>query len=259
MHGIKLYAAAMAAAVAGVSCSSMQSTPPGPSVNAGSVTVTGRVTNSAGAAIGNARVYVPGTGEATRTDANGYYSLTGVPGGPQVVVVRRYGYSPVRTDVKFSTKPSDAERNRIDVTLPTPGEAVAEATLRRSDSVGLANTGFFGRQSAIRDAYFITPQQIDDMNPRTVSDLFRGVPVLTESPGAYGTVLRGVQGCLLAYVDGLPWRSMFAGDLDTDIPIRDVVAAEVSPPGRAPPAPFVRGRPRQNCTTVGIWTRSAMG
>lgn len=259
MYRIKFYAAAVAATLMGVGCSSMRSTPPETDISVGAVTVTGRVTNSTGAPVANARVYVPGTGAATRTDANGYYSLTGVPGGPQVVVVRHYGYSPVRTDVKFSTKPSDAERNHIDVTLPTPGEAVAEATLRQSDSVGLAKTGFLRRESSIRDAYFITPDQVDNMKPRTVSDLFRSVPVLTEVPGPYGTVLRGAQGCLLTYVDGLPWRSMFPGDLDTDIPIRDVVAAEVYPPGQTPPAPFVRGRLRQNCTTLGIWTRSAMG
>jgi carboxypeptidase family protein len=259
MYRIKLYAAVVAATLAGAGCSSMQSTPPATDVTNGTVTVTGRVTNSTGAPVPNARVYVPGTGAATRTDANGNYSLTGIPGGPQVVVVRRYGYTPVRTDVKFSTKPSDAERNHIDVTLPTPSEAVATATLRQSDSAGLANTGFLRRASSIRDAYFITPDQVDNMKPRTVSDLFRSVPVLTEAPGPYGTVLRGAQGCLLTYVDGLPWRSMFPGDLDTDIPIRDVVAAEVYPPGQAPPAPFVRGRPRSNCTTVGIWTRSAIG
>jgi hypothetical protein len=259
MYAIKLYAAAVAATVVAFGCSSMGSVPPGTDVSAGTVTVTGRVTNSAGAPVANARVYIPGTGAATRTDANGNYSLTGVPGGPQEVVVRRYGYAPVRTDAKFSTKASDADRNRIDVMLPTPSEAVAAAALRSADSAGLAKTGFLQRESDIRNAYFITPEQINDMKPRTVSDLFRSVPVLTEAPGPYGTVLRGAQGCLLTFVDGLPWRSMFAGDLDTDIPIRDVVAAEVYPPGQLPPAPFVRGRPRQNCTTVGIWTRSAMG
>lgn len=97
------------------------------------------------------------------------------------------------------------------------------------------------------------------MRPITVSDIFRQVPALIEAPGPTGPVLRGVQGCLITYVDGLPWRSMFPGDLDTDIPARDVVAAEVYPPGITPPGPFMRGRLRANCTTLAIWTRSDIG
>jgi hypothetical protein len=249
--------AAMVSALAG--CSTMQQQPSDAAAANGTVTVTGRVTNSAGSPITNARVYVPGTGAATRTDANGNYALQGVPGGPQVVVVRSFGYTPVRTDVKFSTKASDAERNRINVTLPTPGEAAAIANQRATDSLGLARAGFLQREASIRGAYFITPEEINDQKPNRLSDIFRSVPVLMETPGPYGTTLRGVRGCLLTYVDGLPWRSMFPGDLDTDIPVRDVVAAEVYPPGLAPPSPFSRGATRPNCTTVGIWTRSSLG
>jgi carboxypeptidase family protein len=259
MHAVRRILGVGIAATAIAGCSTMQSAPSGAIASSGTVTVTGRVTNSAGNAVANARVYVPGTGEATRTDANGNYTLTGVPGGPQEVVVRSYGYVPVRTDAKFSTKPSDAERNRVNVTLATPSEAVAQANQRASDSAGLARAGFLQRESSIKSAYFITPDEIQDEKATKVSDLFRRVPVIVETAGPYGTALRGAQGCLLTYVDGLPWRSMFPGDLDTDIPVRDVVAAEVYPPGMAPPSPFLRASARRNCTTVGIWTRSAMG
>ncbi len=259
MYATRISCTVVAAIAALAGCSTMRPAPFGTPAGNGTVTVTGRVTNSAGDPIANARVYVPGTGEATRTDANGNYVLTGVPGGPQEVVVRSYGYAPVRTDAKFSTKPSDAERNHINVTLPTPAEAVAIANQRASDSLALSRVGFLQRESQIRGGYFITPDQISADKPTKVSDIFRSVPVLIETPGPYGTVLRGAQGCLLTYVDGLPWRSMFPGDLDTDIPARDVVAAEVYPPGVTPPAPFLRGVARPNCTTLGIWTRSALG
>jgi len=225
----------------------------------GTVNVTGRVTTSDGKPVANARVYIPGTGEATRTDANGKYVLRGVPAGPQSVVVRRNGYAVVRTDVKFSTKASDRARNHIDVTLPTASEAVAVANQRDRDLSGLEKVGFVQRQQTVKNAYFISPDDIAQINPNRVSDLFRNVPVVVQSAGRYGPVLRGAQGCLITYVDGLPWRSMFPGDLDSDIPVRDVVAAEVYPPGQTPPAPFLRGSPRRNCTTIGLWTRSAAG
>jgi hypothetical protein len=221
--------------------------------------VTGRVTTRDGAPVANARVYVPGTGAATRTDANGNFALSGVPGGPQSVVVRHNGYAVVRTDAKFSTKPSDRERNHIDVVLPTESEAIADAAQRDRDLAGLEKIGFLQRQATMKGAYFLGPDDIAQIKPTKTSDIFRNIPVVFQAPGRYGPVLRGAQGCLITYVDGLPWRSMFPGDLDTYIPAREVVAAEVYPPGQTPPVPFSRASFRQNCTTIGIWTRGSTG
>jgi hypothetical protein len=176
-----------------------------------------------------------------------------------VVVVRQRGYVPVQVNAKFSTKPSDRARNHVNVKLLTPSEVATNTAQSARDSAGLDKVGFFRRESAGRGAYFITPEQIAEMKPATTSDIFRQVPVLTQTIGRTGPVLRGAQGCLLTYVDGLPWRSMFPGDLDTYVPARDVVAAEVYPPGQLPPSPFVRGVPRSSCTTLGIWTRSRVG
>jgi hypothetical protein len=252
------FAVALIAFSAGVG-SAMETSTPVAVQTTGTVTVTGRVTSSDGKPVADARVYVPGTEEATRTDANGNYALTGVPGGPQVVVVRQRGYVPVQVNAKFSTKPSDRARNHVNVKLLTPSEVATNTAQSARDSAGLDKVGFFRRESAGRGAYFITPEQIAEMKPATTSDIFRQVPVLTQTIGRTGPVLRGAQGCLLTYVDGLPWRSMFPGDLDTYVPARDVVAAEVYPPGQLPPSPFVRGVPRSSCTTLGIWTRSRVG
>ena len=71
-------ALALIAFTASVS-SAMKTSTAGVVQTTGTVTVTGRVTTSAGQPVPNARVYVPGTNEATRTDANGNYTLTGVP------------------------------------------------------------------------------------------------------------------------------------------------------------------------------------
>jgi carboxypeptidase family protein len=251
-------AAVLVAFTAGVG-SAMQTSTGSVVQAAGTVTVTGRVTSSDGKPVADARVYVPGTNGATRTDVSGNYTLTDVPGGPQAVVVRQRGYVPVRVEAKFSTKPSDRARNRVNVKLLTPSEVATNAAQWARDSAGLDKVGFFRRESADRGAYFITPDQIAAMKPATTSDIFRQVPVLIQASGRTGPVLRGAQGCLLTYVDGFPWRSMFPGDLDAYIPVREVVAAEVYPPGQLPPAPFVRSVPRSSCTTLGIWTRSRVG
>jgi iron complex outermembrane receptor protein len=239
--------------------SAMETSTPAAVQTTGTVTVTGRVTTSDGKPVANARVYVPGTAEATRTDANGNYTLTGVPGGPQAVVVRERGYVPVQVEAKFSTKPSDRARNHVNVKLLTPTEVATVTAQSARDSAALDKVGFFQRESSNRGAYFITPDQIAQMKPGTTSDIFRQVPVLVQASGRTGPVLRGAEGCLRTFVDGLPWRSMFPGDLDTYVPARDVVAAEVYPPGQIPPSQFVRGVPRSRCTTLAIWTRSRVG
>lgn len=225
----------------------------------GTVTVTGTVKTNDGKPVADARVYVPGTNMATRTDARGNYTLTNVPGGPQAVVVRERGYAPTRVEAKFSTKASDRARNHVNVTLLTENEAAIAAAQWSQDSVGLAKVGFFRRESTVRGAYFIGPDQIAAAKPVRVSDIFRGVPVVTEGFSRTGPVLRGAQGCLITYVDGLPWRSMFPGDLDAYVSSRDVVAAEAYGPGQVPPPPLVRGIPRASCTTIALWTRSAIG
>lgn len=250
---------ALGVAIALSGCARASASPNyGVAPSSGTVRVTGRVATSSGAPVPNARVYIPGAEEATRTDANGNYALNNVPDGPQEVVVRRSGYTPARVDVKFSTKRSDRDRNHVDVTLLTPNEASALAVRQEQDSAGLDKNGFLQRASSVRGAYFITPEEIASTRATTVSDLFRQVPVLTEVPGRTGPVLRGANGCLDTYVDGLRWRSMFPGDLDTYIPVSDVVAAEVYPPGAATPLPFAR-LTRLNCTTLAIWTRSSVG
>jgi hypothetical protein len=260
MFRIKEFASAVAVIAFTVCVSSAMQPPTAAAANAsGTVTVTGRVTTTDGKPVPNARVYVPGSNEATQTDARGNYTLNGVPGGPQVLVVRQRGYVPVRTEAKFSTKASDRARNHVNVTLLTPGEAASASAQWAKDSAGLDKVGFFRRESTIRGAYFIAPDDIARLKPVRVSDIFRGVPVVTWGSGRTGPVLRGAQGCLITYVDGLPWRSMFAGDLDTFVPVREVVAAEVYGPGQIPPPPLVRGIPRSSCTTIGIWTRSGIG
>src|SRR5689334_2190862 len=225
----------------------------------GSVTVTGRVVDSNGNPIPAARVYIPTAGDVTRTDASGRYTLTGVPDGPQTVVVRKRGFAPTRVEAKFSTKASDRDRNRIDVTLLTQPQALNFASEQSRDSSALDRVGFLQRENATRGAYFLTPEDIAGTRAVTTSDLFRQVPVLIEMPGRNGNVLRGVNGCLATYVDGIRWRSMFPGDLDAYIPVNDVIAAEVYPPGQLPPPPFNQGGNRLNCTTLAIWTRSAVG
>jgi hypothetical protein len=153
--------------------------------------------------------------------------------------------------------PADSVIARSDVDLAelSPEERAAILARQARDSARLDAAGFLEREATQIDAYFVTPEEIEEIKPKTISDIFRHVPVLIEKPGPPGTRLRGGQGCFITYVNGLV-RRQAPSDLDTFLPVREVLAAEVYPPGQLPPAPFARASSRANCTTVGIWTRS---
>jgi hypothetical protein len=144
--------------------------------------------------------------------------------------------------------------------LPDHGGRAASLSDRVTDgdSARFERTGFFQRESSVRGAYFVTPSKIAEMAPRTISDIFRHVPVLLENPTSIERGLGGAQHCFITYVNGLVRPSVVVSDLGTFIPARDVVAAEVYPPGQLPPAPFARASSRENCTTVALWTRSTL-
>src|SRR5438105_6041877 len=148
------------------------------------------------------------------------------------------------------------ERSQVDLALLTPEERAALVAQQARDSALLEAAGFLRRESSIADAYFIPPDEIAAIQPKTIADIFRHVPVLIERPGPARTRLRGGQGCFLTYVNGTVRRARVPNELDTFIQVRDVLAAEVYPPGQSPPAPFARASSQTDCTTVALWTRS---
>lgn len=222
----------------------------------GTVTVSGRVTSTDGTPLPEATISIPGANHDGRTDADGNYTITNVTPGQSTVVVSRSGYTTTRTEAKFSTKRGDSGRNHIDITLFTPEETEAFLTRGAADSAILARVGFLTRQVSVRDAYFVTPQDIASIRPRTIADIFKHVPVMMDNPMVSGTQLRGSPGCFVTYVNGIVRRGVYRKNLDTYVSVTHVVAAEVYPPRQFPPAPFNRGTSQAECATVGIWTRA---
>src|SRR5213593_4510328 len=131
-------------------------------------------------------------------------------------------------------------RDDVDLAQLTPEERAALLAQQARDSARLEAVGFSKREATITDAYFIEPDEIAAIEPKAISDIFRHIPVLIERPGPPGTQLRGGQGCFLTYVNGSALRARVPNELDTFIRARDVLAAEVYPPGQSPPEPFAR-------------------
>src|SRR3954470_6726019 len=221
----------------------------------GKVTVNGRVTSTEGTPLPYAEISIAGFDHVQRTDADGNYVITNVRAGRATLVVSHSGYTTARTETRFSTKRGDSGRNHVDVTLFTPDETEAVIARVTDDSAILEKVGFVTRQSAVPDAYFVTPQDIASIQPRTIADIFKRVPVLLDNPTTSGSHAHGAPACVITYVNGIVRRGTYRS-LATFLPVRRVVAAEVYPPRQFPPAPFNGGSSQTECTTIGIWTRA---
>jgi hypothetical protein len=150
---------------------------------------------------------------------------------------------------------SHMERSSL---VPEQIRSLSAADLTHADAIAwsrLEKVGFNVRHAAARTAYFLDADQIAEMHPHTIADIFRHVPVLLENPFSYRNRMLGPSQCFATYVDGLIRRGKGPSTLDTFIRVKDVIGAEVYPPGQNPPPPFARATADESCTTVAIWTR----
>ena len=147
-------------------------------------------------------------------------------------------------------------RDSVDLAMLSPEQRAEILARLARDSIVLERTGFNQRLENVPGGYFVTPDEIEELAPRTLSDVFRHVPAMVGAPFAMTGRPAGSQhGCFIPYVNGLLNKRALS-DLSNFIQPREVVAAEVYPPDQPPPSPFTASS-RPGCTTVVLWTRSA--
>jgi hypothetical protein len=173
-----------------------------------------------------------------------------------VLVFMACAHARTLVDTDEMVNPSDlTARDSVDLALLTPEQRAGILAALARDSVALEKIGFLDRLAAVNGGYFVTPEDIAEFAPKTISDIFRHVPVVIDPPRAGSGAKRAGQACFATYVNGLQRQVRVLSELDTFISVRDVLAAEVYPPDQRPPAPFTPAT-RANCTTVALWTRS---
>jgi hypothetical protein len=219
----------------------------------GPARLTGKVVNAAGAPVANARVDVSGTGNATLSREDGTFGFADLPSGTQALVVRQLGFEPVELAVELSGRTP----KQVTVTMSKPARVLDPvAVVAEKSKDGLDQVGFAQRKKN-GFGYFMGPDEIQQRQATRMTDLFRTVPSLRVVPSGMDYVVESARdaqgGCVNYVVDGAPYKSLFAGDVDRLMPPNDVAAIEVYT-GSSTPAEF-QTPGNSSCTTIVMWSR----
>jgi hypothetical protein len=224
----------------------------------GLAAISGRVVNAAGEPVAGAEAQVTGAASASATTERGEFSLRSLPSGTRELVVRKVGYESAILPVELTRR----EPRQVVVTLAALAPTLPTVEVRASMQDGLRRAGFFDRK-AMGMGYYVSPDMIDSIRPRALSDLLNAAPGIQVTTTDWGTVVQSTRsvaaqkdGCVNLFVDRAPWTSIHPGDLDTAFPVADIVAVEVYG-GISVPSEFtVIGK---SCATIVVWTRTSMG
>jgi len=199
--------------------------------------VTGKILNKYGQPIVGARVELQNTGAATKTRANGDFTLDSLPSGTQTLEIRQLGFAPTEVAVELSA----ANPQNVTVKMTDYVPVLSEMRVTANREHGLSDVGFADRKKSGM-GYYLDADQLKTRQTVQFSDMLRTVPGVRVQPGGNGTNVitssrNPTGGCVTFYVDGAPWQQMTPGDLDTYVRPEEVAALEVYN-GSTTPAQF---------------------
>jgi hypothetical protein len=222
----------------------------------GTARVFGKVLNSAGAPVPNARVGLVGTTASAVTKANGEFLLDSLPAGTQAIAIRQLGYQPTEQTVELSSHVPA----RVTVKLGkfVPVLSAVEVLSKRDE--GLQNVGFLDRKRNSTGGHFMDSDEIERRHAIQFTDLMRTMPGLrVQSAGNNQTMLTSSRsttgnGCVTIFIDGAKMEQLEPGDLDSFARPEETAAIEVYSSGGSMPPQF--STPGQDCSAVVIWTKT---
>jgi hypothetical protein len=217
----------------------------------GTATLTGVVRGPAGNPVPAAQVHVLGARGIAVTDAEGSYTLSGLPAGTHELEVRRIGYGITNAWVELR----DNATMRGDMRM----ERVVNLDSVRVVAVSTRYKEFAAHQKLALGGRFIGPDQIQRRHFNRTSDLIRSIPGIVLRNSRSGRTRAYIAGggneCVMSVaINGF---SGWSDDPDAfsvdDVHPRDVGAVEIYGGGG-----YVGGGPPDidhGCGTIVIWTK----
>ena len=218
----------------------------------GNATVSGRVLLEGSPTNAGSRVEVVGTDVVALTNEKGEFTLRNLPSGSHVLLARHLGFGAETVPVDLSSRAPQ----RVTIRLPKFVAVIDPVVVTASRVAGLDKVGFTQRQKSGM-GYYLSPEQIQRLNPNRLTDVLRQVPGLRISYSPQGDVVSGSRGtsggCVQYYVDDLPWQSAEPGDVNNFVNGPEVVGVEVYQSSNTP-ARYSRAM-QGDCVTIVIWTK----
>lgn len=189
-------------------------------------------------------------GRSTTTDERGHFDLGMFEPGTQSVRARRLGYEQRTMEIEVDQRALSASVEIVLLVAPEELEAV-NAT---ASSPPTKLRGFYERSRQSRTfGRFYEADEIEKLNPRTASELFRSVPgvrLATNESGGYSIRIRGCQP--MVWLDG---QRVPGAELDDLIVPSEIAAVEFYASSAGIPAQYLE-RGNRLCGLILVWTKS---
>lgn len=219
----------------------------------GTGAVRGMVRRPDGLPLAGARLTVWGSGLEATSDADGSYSLAGLPVGTHTLEARAIGYAPSREAVDLL----DGEGVVRDLQLARAPAVLDTVRVRGEGGARRWGLQEFEVRRRSGTGYYLDEAAITARNAFFTADLVRMIPGVTVAPArrsGYLVLMRGgsnMQNCVPAFfVDGVQVHSD-DGNLDAIVSVQLIQAMEVYTRISTIPLQY---QAMNGCGTVVIWT-----
>jgi len=217
----------------------------------------GTVRDVNGRPLANVRVGTLDRGTVVLTNAEGEFTLAGIPAGTQTLELRAIGYAPARQAVVLKTNTPTEVTTKLDRAAQTLANV---RVLGERRDARLMKAGFEDRRRG-GVGFFMNAAEIAHRSGIYLGDVLRMAPGIMASYTPRGRIFTmrsnwGGDRCSPTYyLDGMRWYALDQNpilELERYIQLHDLAAVEVYAGGASTPAQFDGGN---GCGAVVFWTK----